>query len=172
MATMISGGPSARRVASSSSTMPDQATTTSCVDRRAGPLGQAPVEQEEIGGAEGADQGQHPVLDRDVVAGELLNAGKRGKARKTAKARWMERASVSLKTPKLNEERQRRGDTRAGTGPGQRGRRAAPCRAARVARPGIDLGDQVLCVFPDRARCLFSAAAAPTASTIRCVILS
>ena len=32
--------------------------------------------------------------------GELLNAGQAMKARNSAKARWMERASVSLSTPK------------------------------------------------------------------------
>ena len=131
MATIISGGPSARRVASSSSSMPMTATTRSTVRRCAGAARQLGVEEEDVGRAECAHGGEDPVLDRDVVAGRALECGKCGEGEKHREGQVDGACLGVVEHPESEEERQRRGDTRAETGTRRQARRTASCRVLR-----------------------------------------
>ena len=81
--------------------MPTPAVTRSNVRRLPGPGGELAVEQEQVGAGEGAREGQHPVERGNAIARRGLRRPDRPwKARKSARPRWIARASVSLRMPK------------------------------------------------------------------------
>ena len=92
------GGPSARRVASSSMISPTTGNNQIQLGRIARAFGQFDIENKQIRRAKGTDQRQHPVLNRDIVSGRFFKSGISRKGEKNAKARWIARASVALKT--------------------------------------------------------------------------
>ena len=145
MATTISGGPSARRVASSSSTMPTPATTRSACGQ-AGPFGQLVVEEEEVAGAEGADQGEDPVLDRDAVARRALE-GRPARVGEEDREGEVDGAGLGVVQDRQdvgNHEGQRRGDPQLKQRPEQgHASQQQAHRSGRAAQARLDGGQDL-----------------------------
>jgi hypothetical protein len=111
-------------------------------DRSAGTTRKLFVEQEKIGGAERAKDGEYPVLYRDVVPGRAAEGRISGEGQKKRKGQVNGSGFGIVEYPETQKERQRRGLPQLKQGPGEGNtEQDLPRNAEGVSCPGIGLGD-------------------------------
>ena len=145
MATIISGGPSARRVASSSSRPADAGDPYIHRYGSAGALRNGFIEDIQISGGKGAEDGKHPILDGDAVPWRALRRGVGEEGQKNRKGEMDGAGLGVIEDTETNNEGQRRCDPKLKQRPCQGNAEQYPlgdpswCSGARIR-----LSDEIL----------------------------
>jgi hypothetical protein len=125
--------------------MPITETTRSTRRRLAGAGGQLAVEEEDVGGAEGADQREHPVQQRHALARRALESrvGQEGQEDREGQVDGARLGVVE--DADAQRKGQRRGDPQLEQAPAQRdGQQQPGHHRAGLASARVVVGDQLL----------------------------